>query len=52
VRIISNLLSMILEETFFEKKIKHTSSAMTGTNKSNVLNGRAIEFSKARTTRI
>jgi hypothetical protein len=35
-----------------KKKEKHTSSAMASTNKSNVLNGRGKEFSKARVTRI
>jgi hypothetical protein len=40
------------ENPFFKKERKHTSSAMISTNKSNVLNGRGIEFSKARATRI
>ena len=34
---------MFLEKTFL-KKIKHTSSAMISTNKSNVLNKGRIEF--------
>jgi hypothetical protein len=37
---------MFLEKTLFVKK-EHTSPAMTSTNKSNALNGRGIEFSKA-----
>jgi hypothetical protein len=38
---------MFFEKTLFCEKIKHTSPAMTSTNKSNALNGRGIEFSKA-----
>jgi hypothetical protein len=34
---------MFLEKTFLKKR-KHTSSAMTSTNKSNVLNKGRIEF--------